>query len=131
MLSPHTRLLSAFSITVNSHQLSCNFCCRLTEAWELRKLSCKLSLLNSHISSDDNWPSSAPQISESHLYIQYKLYLIMPDIISISIMAISKVLCQWIQQLLLSFPTTANSLEDHQLRHPAHLSIVKQVSKTH
>jgi hypothetical protein len=38
----------------NSHtptlasQLSCNSCSRLTRAWELRKLSCKLSLLNSH-----------------------------------------------------------------------------------
>jgi hypothetical protein len=29
-------------------QLSCNSCSRLTRAWELRKLSCKLSLINSH-----------------------------------------------------------------------------------
>jgi hypothetical protein len=29
-------------------QLLCNFCSRLTGAWELWKLSCKLSLLNSH-----------------------------------------------------------------------------------
>jgi hypothetical protein len=29
-------------------QLSCDSCSRLTGAWELRKLSCKLSLLNSH-----------------------------------------------------------------------------------
>jgi hypothetical protein len=30
------------------HQLSCNSCSRLIGAWELRKLSCKLSLLNSN-----------------------------------------------------------------------------------
>jgi hypothetical protein len=29
-------------------QLSCNSCSRLTGPWELRKLSCKHSLLNSH-----------------------------------------------------------------------------------
>jgi hypothetical protein len=34
--------------TLDSQQLSCNSCSRLTGAWELRKLSCKLSLLNSH-----------------------------------------------------------------------------------
>ena len=33
---------------LNSHQLSWNSCSRLTGAWELRKLSYKLSLLNSH-----------------------------------------------------------------------------------
>ena len=30
---------------VNSHQLSCNSCFRLTRTWELRKLSYKISLL--------------------------------------------------------------------------------------
>jgi hypothetical protein len=33
---------------LNSHQLSCNFCSCLIRARELGKLSCKLSLLNSH-----------------------------------------------------------------------------------
>jgi hypothetical protein len=36
------------STFMNSHQLSCNSCSRLIGAWELRKLSCKLSLLNSY-----------------------------------------------------------------------------------
>jgi hypothetical protein len=42
------RELSCKLSLLNSRQLSCNSCSRLTEAWELRKLSCKLSLLNSH-----------------------------------------------------------------------------------
>jgi hypothetical protein len=42
------RKLSCKLSPVNSHQLSCNSCSRLTGVWELRKLSCKLSLLNSH-----------------------------------------------------------------------------------
>ena len=33
---------------VNSHQLLCNSCSRLTRTWELRKLLYKLSLVNSH-----------------------------------------------------------------------------------
>ena len=37
-------------------QLSCNSCSRLTRAWELRKLSCKLSLLNSHATLVLVWP---------------------------------------------------------------------------
>jgi hypothetical protein len=37
-------------------QLSCNFCSRLTRAWELRKLWCKLSLLNSHATLVLVWP---------------------------------------------------------------------------
>ena len=42
---------SRFSTTLMhtlASQLSCNSCSRLTGAWELRKLSCKFSLLNSH-----------------------------------------------------------------------------------
>ena len=42
-----TRIEKTLMQTLAS-QLSCNSCSRLTEAWELRKLSCKLSLLNSH-----------------------------------------------------------------------------------
>ena len=42
------RKLSCKLSLLNSHQLSCNYCSRLNGAWELRKLSCKLSLLNSH-----------------------------------------------------------------------------------
>ena len=37
-------------------QLSCNSCSRLTRAWELRKLSYKLSLLNSHATLVRVWP---------------------------------------------------------------------------
>jgi hypothetical protein len=37
-------------------QLSCNSCSHLTRTWELRKLSCKLSLLNSHATLVLNWP---------------------------------------------------------------------------
>jgi hypothetical protein len=37
-------------------QLSCNSCSRLTGAWELRKLWCKLSLLNSHATLVLVWP---------------------------------------------------------------------------
>jgi hypothetical protein len=37
-------------------QLSCNSCSRLTGAWELRKLSYKLSLLNSHATLVLVWP---------------------------------------------------------------------------
>jgi hypothetical protein len=47
------RKLSCKLSLLNSHQLSCNSCSRLTRAWELRKLSCKLSLLNSHQLSCD------------------------------------------------------------------------------
>jgi hypothetical protein len=36
--------------------LSCNSCSRLTGAWELRKLWCKLSLLNSHATLVLVWP---------------------------------------------------------------------------
>ena len=48
---PCTTLKRVFATrTIISSQLSCNSCSRLngTHAWELRKLSCKLSLLNSH-----------------------------------------------------------------------------------
>jgi hypothetical protein len=37
-------------------QLSCNSCSRLTGAWELWKLSCTLSLLNSHATLVLVWP---------------------------------------------------------------------------
>jgi hypothetical protein len=37
-------------------QLSCNSCSRLTEVWELRKLWCKLSLLNSRATLVLVWP---------------------------------------------------------------------------
>jgi hypothetical protein len=37
-------------------QLSCNSCSRLTGSWELRKFSCKLSLLNSHATLVLVWP---------------------------------------------------------------------------
>ena len=43
---------------LNSHQLSCNSCSRLTRAWELRKLWCKLSLLNSHATLVLVWPGN-------------------------------------------------------------------------
>jgi hypothetical protein len=36
--------------------VSCNSCSRLTGAWKLRKLSCKLSLLNSHVTLVLVWP---------------------------------------------------------------------------
>jgi hypothetical protein len=45
-------------------QLSCNSCSRLIKQWKLRKLSCKLSLLNSHAtlvlvwSSNESWENS-------------------------------------------------------------------------
>ena len=42
------RKLSCKLSLLNSHQLSCNSCSCLTRTWELRKLSLKLSLLNSH-----------------------------------------------------------------------------------
>jgi hypothetical protein len=42
------RKLSCKLSLLNSHQLSCNSCSRLTGARELKKLSYKLSLLNSH-----------------------------------------------------------------------------------
>jgi hypothetical protein len=41
---------------LNSHQLLCNSCSRLSGAWELIKLSCKLSLLNSHATLVLVWP---------------------------------------------------------------------------
>ena len=44
----HLRKLSYKLLLVNSHQLSCNSCSRLTRTWELRKFSYKLSLVNSH-----------------------------------------------------------------------------------
>jgi hypothetical protein len=47
---------SRFSTLINSHQLSCNSCSRLTGAWELRKLSCKLLLINSHATLVLVWP---------------------------------------------------------------------------
>jgi hypothetical protein len=50
------RKLSCKLSLLNSHQLSCNTCSRLTGAWELRKLSCKLLLLNSHASLVLVWP---------------------------------------------------------------------------
>ena len=37
-------------------QLSCNSCSRLTRTWELMKLSCKLSLVNSHATLVLVWP---------------------------------------------------------------------------
>ena len=37
-------------------QLSCNSCSRLTKTWELMKLSCKLSLVNSHATLVLVWP---------------------------------------------------------------------------
>jgi hypothetical protein len=43
-----SRKLSYKLSLINSHQLSSNSCYRLIEAWELRKLSCQLSLINSH-----------------------------------------------------------------------------------
>jgi hypothetical protein len=42
------RKLSCKLSLFNSHQLSCNSCSRLTGAWKSIKLSCKFSLLNSH-----------------------------------------------------------------------------------
>ena len=42
------RKLSCRLSLVNSHQLWCNSCSRLTRTWELRKLSYNRSLLNSH-----------------------------------------------------------------------------------
>jgi hypothetical protein len=40
----------------SASQLSCNSCSRLARAWELRKLWCKLSLLNSHATLVLIWP---------------------------------------------------------------------------
>ena len=37
-------------------QISCNSCSRLTRTWELMKLSCKLSLVNSHATLVLVWP---------------------------------------------------------------------------
>ena len=37
-------------------QLSCNSCSRLTRTWELMKLSCKISLVNSHATLVLVWP---------------------------------------------------------------------------
>jgi hypothetical protein len=37
-------------------QLSCNSCSRLIKQWKLRKLSCKLSLVNSHATLVLVWP---------------------------------------------------------------------------
>ena len=42
-----------------AYQLSCNSCSRLTGTCELRKLSCKLSLLNSHATLVLVWPGHA------------------------------------------------------------------------
>jgi hypothetical protein len=62
------------STLINSHQLSWNSCSRLTGVWELRKLSCKLSLLNYlQLSSlfdqgfrkTDLWPRSHATIKQS------------------------------------------------------------------
>jgi hypothetical protein len=50
------RKLSCKLSLLNSHQLSYNSCSRLTGARELRKLSCKLSLLNSHATLVLVWP---------------------------------------------------------------------------
>jgi hypothetical protein len=50
-----TRIEKTLMQTLTS-QLSCNSCSRLPEAWELRKLSFKLSLLNSHVTLALVWP---------------------------------------------------------------------------
>jgi hypothetical protein len=50
------KLMRVFAIAVISSQLSCNSCSRLTWAWELRKIWCKLSLLNSHATLVLVWP---------------------------------------------------------------------------
>jgi hypothetical protein len=47
-------------------QLSCNFCSRLNKQWKLRKLSCKLSLLNSHATHVLVW-SSHESTENSHV----------------------------------------------------------------
>ena len=73
------KLSCKFSLVVNSHatlvlvwpghevdetlkqtlacQLSCNSCSRVTRAWELMKLPCKLSLVNSHVTLVLVWPT--------------------------------------------------------------------------
>jgi hypothetical protein len=55
-------------------QLSCNSCSRLIKQWKLRKLSCKLSLVNSHAtfvlvsSSNESWKNSHTNSLQLHLY---------------------------------------------------------------